>query len=141
PLLLQDKALTADGQLDIASLGETMTINGVVGPWVELPAQVVRLRALNGSTERTYNIGVSDERLLYQIGTDNGLLASTNPVTRLRLSPGERVEFLVNLSGAQGQHLQLVSYASELPANISGGTGGTTALDGVDFELLELRVV
>ncbi len=141
PLALQDKSFTASGELDIVPLGDTMMVNGVADAWVEVPAQVIRLRLLNASNERAYNIGASDNRTLYQIGCDNGLLDTVNPVTRLRIGPGERVELLVNLTGDQGEILRLMSYAAEMPSGISGGVGGTGVLDGVNFDVLELRVV
>jgi len=45
-------------------------------------------------------LGFSDGRTFYLIATDGGLLDAPVPLTRLLLSAGERVEILVNCTGA-----------------------------------------
>jgi bilirubin oxidase len=68
---------------------------------------------------------------------------------RISLSPGERAEILVDLNGMNGQILYLKSYGSELPSDVRGGPpmnmGGTNTMyspfDGIDFNILQLKVV
>jgi bilirubin oxidase len=150
PLIIQDRTFQNDGSFEITPLGEQMVVNGVLDPWVSLPAQVVRLRALNGSNQRTYQLGMSDNRPMQLIGTDLGLLEAPVEATRLQMAPGERFEILLDLSADEDGTLSLMSYASELAAGISGagecgggggcGGGAANPLNGVDFQILEIRV-
>ena len=81
------------------------------------------------------------------IGNDGGLLNAPVDVTRIRLSPGERAEVLLDLTGMTGQQFYLMSYASEFGAGIQGGTpmpGMDTSMyspiNGIDFNILQLNV-
>ena len=56
PVILQDRDFTGNGQLDFAidpdddgKLYSTLTVNGTINPYVEVPEGLVRLRLLNGS--------------------------------------------------------------------------------------------
>jgi bilirubin oxidase len=128
-------------------------INGTIDPFVGVPEQVVRFRVLNGSSERVYNIGLSNNQTFYQIASDGGLLTSPVSMTRLRLSPGERAELLINFSGLLGQSVQLVSYGAELPSAIYGATQpgmgagqvipnyASNPLNGANFQLIDFNVI
>jgi blue copper oxidase len=56
PVIVQDKAFDSGGQLDdghpfmsdIGVLGDTLVVNGTVGPFHEVRSELVRLRLLNG---------------------------------------------------------------------------------------------
>lgn len=154
PLVIQTKDF--DNNFEIIHLSNSdnvVTVNATVNPFVELPAQVVRLRLLNGSSQRSFNLGFSGDRTFYEIATDGGLIASSLPLTRLEIAPGERFEILVDLAGLNGQTLQLKSYASELTNGVYGATfpGANTTLEldnynpnplnGADFNLLQIDVV
>src|SRR5690606_15238070 len=69
PVVVQDKHIGSDGELlldndgnEIGLLGSTILVNGATGPYQEVTTESVRLRLLNGSTARTYNFGVADDR-------------------------------------------------------------------------------
>ena len=71
------------------------------------------------------------------------------PVYRIRLSPGERADVLINLNGMNGQTIYLMSYASELPSGVQGGPTmpmppGSPPMDsplnGIDFNILKLNI-
>lgn len=155
PLVIQTKAFDASNQIITmeTALDTSLMINGTIDPVTNLPAQVVRLRILNGSSERVYNIGLSNNQQFYQIGSDGGLLTAPVPLTRMRIAPGERMEILVDLSALQGQTIELISYGSELPSAIYGasqpgmGAGQTipnytlNPLNGANFQLLSITVV
>lgn len=147
PLFLQDREFDETGQLVFTSMGKgavggTYVINGTINPILEAPAQVMRFRVVNASSSRVYNVGASDDRMLSQIGSDGGLLESTLELPRIRLSPGERAEFLVDLANDETDTLSIVNYASELVNGERGGaTDTTTPLDGVDGTLLTIEVV
>lgn len=127
-------------------------VNGTMNPYLQVPEQMVRLRLLNGSIDRSYQFGLSNDSNFYQIATDGGLLEQPNLVNRLMLSPGERAEIIVNFSGLLGQTVYLMSYASEIPngimgsADVSMGMATLPAYDlnplnGNDFNILEFNVV
>jgi len=143
PIVLQDREFAPNGNFIIAPRGSTMLINGTVDPYLEVPAQMVRFRLLNGSNERAYNVGVSDGRNFYLIGADGGLLEAPAQINRVLLMPGERADIVFDFSADQGDTLHLMSYASEMATSIPGATVGGPggALNGVDFNLLELNVV
>ena len=94
--------------------GDHFLVNNVVTPVVDAPAKFVRFRLLNGSNTRIYNFGFNDNRQFHQIGKDGGPLERPAPMTRLRLSTGERAEILVVFSGEENNQVRLVSYSSEL---------------------------
>jgi bilirubin oxidase len=146
PLVIQTKSFDGNNQIQIsAQMDDTSMVNGEIEPYVEAPAQMVRFRALNGSSSRTFNIGTDDNRTLYQISSDGGLLENPVPVTRILLSNGERAEFLVDLSSETvGSTFKFKSYMSEMPSSIEGGSGWSghpNPLFGTDWDFMEVRVV
>lgn len=143
PLIVQDRSFDNSGELRIQPLGEEVMVNAIFDPYLDVPAQVVRFRILNGSAERSYMFGFSDNRTYYQIGSDGGLLTAPVELSRVQLAPGERAEILVDFSGNLNQTTSLMSYGSELPDNVPGaaqGPGAGNILNGVDFEVLEFRI-
>lgn len=123
-------------------------VNGqVTAPFLDVPAQVVRLRMLNASSHRFFEFGFNDNRTFNQITSDAGLLDAPVPLTRLMLSPGERAEILVDFSGQQGSTFYIKQYGTELPAGYPGGPPDAMGmmtmgpLDNIDFNLLQLNVV
>ncbi len=153
PLNIQTKAFDDLTQIAIASDMDTaIFVNGTLHPYFEAPAQVLRFRLLNGSSLRSYNFGFSNGQTFYQIGVDGGLIDTPVALTRLRLSPGERAEILLNFSGMTGQNIFLKSFASELPRGIYGADSvgdsnniipdyDNNFLNGANFNLLEIKVV
>ena len=156
PLVLQTKGFDGSGQILMHThLDTSVMVNGTIRPTADMPAQVVRFRVLNGTSQRLYEVGFSDNRSFSLIGTDGGLLAAPVSLTRYRMAPGQRADILVDLSADSGQHVQLLSYASELPAGVYGsaqpgmGPGATGSLigytanplNGSDFQLLDIHVI
>jgi blue copper oxidase len=155
PLIVQTKAFDVLYQFATANHEDSVVmVNGTMKPYLQVPQQVVRLRILNGSSDRTYNFGLSDNSNFYQIASDGGLLSQPFQTNRLRLSVGERAEILVNLSSyTVGTQLYLMSYASELPRGIIGADSVGTAsivigegyysnpLNGANFNILRLDVI
>jgi len=142
PLVVQDKRLNADGSLAYMEsmgdrdfmLGDRILVNGVENPYVELPAGLVRLRLLNGSSTRRYTFALEDGRTFHQIASDGGFLETPAPMDRLPLGPAERAEILVDLSGDLGRTLFLRSLAFEA-AEEEAAVG-----QGRPFPVLQLRV-
>jgi len=145
PVVLTDRSFTAARQFKTVPYGDSMLVNGTLRPKFGIPAQVVRLRLLNGAIERSYNLGFSDGRTFYLIATDGGLLNAPVPLTRLLLSAGERVELLVNCTGQAGTSVDLKAFNSTLAQAIPGGenfVGGpfANALGKKDFNILRLNI-
>ncbi|MEZ4848177.1 MAG: multicopper oxidase domain-containing protein [Bacteroidia bacterium] len=152
PIIIQTKSLDANHEIITQSVMDTLLlVNGTVNPFLNVPAQVIRLRLLNGSSERVYQLGFSSNIQFYQIASDGGLLSQALPMTRLRLAPGERAEILLDLSNAQNQTHYLRSFSSELQQGVYGanqvGMGmaniagyNSNPLNGADFDILQLNV-
>ncbi|MBK9026241.1 MAG: hypothetical protein IPL69_20465 [Saprospiraceae bacterium] len=125
----------------------TMVNGQISAPFLNVPAQIVRLRILNASSHRFFEFGFDDNRTFNQITSDDGLLNAPVPLTRLMLGSGERAEILVDFSGQQGSTFFIKQYGTQLPAGYPGGPpdgmGMMTMgpLDNIDFNLLQLNVV
>lgn len=121
PLIIQDRSFGINGEflefinpLFIGRPGDTILVNGTLNAELQTHAQMIRLRILNASNTRTYYFGFDDNRSFMQIGSDGGLLEQPISLDRLRLSPAERAEIVVDFSSDQGQIINLMSYAGEL---------------------------
>ncbi len=143
PVVIQDRKFTANGNFSFYPFGDSVLVNGTPNAYLECPANVVRLRLLNGSNARVYALGFDDDRPFAVIGGDGGLLPSPASTDRLWLSNGERAEVLLDLSGMEGDSLLLMSYGNELPLTVPGSGNlvwESSALNGVAFPVLRIRV-
>lgn len=125
PVILQDKRLKEDGQIDyqldvmtaaVGWFGDLMLTNGAVFPKHVAPKGWLRLRLLNGCNARSLNISTSDGRKMYVVASDGGLLAEPIAVSELQILMGERFEVLIDAS--DGRSFDLVT----LPVNQMGMT-------------------
>ncbi|MBP6698036.1 MAG: multicopper oxidase domain-containing protein [Flavobacteriales bacterium] len=143
PIVVQDRRFLANGSFVFGPFGDSVLVNGTPRPYLECPAQVVRLRLLNGSNARIYPLGFEDGRSFSVIASDGGLLNAPVTMDRIPLSNGERAEILLDLTGMEGDSLLLMSYGSELPATVPGSSyilWESSALSGIDFPVLRIRV-
>lgn len=139
PLGMQDSTILVNGAR--ANHGHSVYAN--------FPAQIIRLRLLNGSGERTFNFGFTGNKQFRIIASDGGLLNKPIDATRVRLAPGERIEILLDLNGMNTQTIYLMSYSSELPMGIQGGptmpmpSGPpmNSPLNGIDFNILQINII
>lgn len=150
PLVFQFQhmdSITKQIILDDEADNITMVNGQISAPFLNVPAQVVRLRILNASSHRFFEFGFDDNRTFNQITSDDGLLNAPVPLTRLMLGSGERAEILVDFSGQLGSTFFIKQYGTELPGGYpggpQGGMGGMTMgpFDNIDFNLLQLNVV
>ena len=142
PVIVQDARFDDDGALELSRgplspvgrLGDTMLINGTYAPYLDVRHERVRLRVVNASAGRTYNVGFSDGRGFELVATDGGQLRAPHATIRVQLSPGERAEIVAAFE--PGKRVVLRSYEPELGTNlILDRFGG-----GDDsFDLLEIR--
>jgi spore coat protein A len=133
PLMIADRAFAADGSLDYPSLdgtlrerpgvcdsflggvlGDVILVNGAPWPVHEADAAWYRLRILNASNARHYELeAVTDDgrRLdLVQIGADQGLLAAPVSHRSLPIAPAERYDVVVDFAGLPvGSRVRLVN--------------------------------
>lgn len=108
PLVIQDKRLTSSGitynpsmgEVMSGYMGETIIVNGEASPYTEVATKFYRLRILNGSNARIYNLALSNNADLIIIGNDGGLLKNPVSAKNILLAPGERLDVLVNFAGA-----------------------------------------
>ncbi|MDA0378452.1 MAG: multicopper oxidase domain-containing protein [Bacteroidetes bacterium] len=153
PVVIQDRQFDAQRQLvfnpgGAGQQGNTMVVNGTVDPVLTLGAGVNRLRLLNGSNARVYQLGLSDDSPFFMVGSDGGLLEAPVELQRLRLAPGERAEVLIDLGGRSGESFTLMSYSSELTRGEPGGVAlpnqpppPAGSIDGTDFTIMQIAVV
>ncbi|MCL7961211.1 MAG: multicopper oxidase domain-containing protein, partial [marine benthic group bacterium] len=147
PLVIQDKRLNGSGQFiyqpfgpDLMNgyLGDSPFVNGAPFPYLEVDRALYRLRILNGSNARIYDLALSDGSPLVLIGTDGGLLESAVTLNRIFLGPAERVDVLVDFSSKSGEERVLLQ---SKPFQLSGGMGmGMGSGQGRSMDLMEFVV-
>ena len=104
PIIIQDKRLDNFGTPEYSEpgsggfVGDTLLVNGVQSPYVEVSRGWVRLRLLNASNSRRYQLQMSDGRPLHVISGDQGFLPAPVSVKQLALAPGERREILIDMT-------------------------------------------
>lgn len=138
PVILQDRRIGQDGQLRYGPAmpdvmhgypGNVLLANGAIEPVLRVPASVVRLRLLNGSSSSVYRLTLSEGLRMHQVASDGGYLERPVELEAVVLSPGERAEVLVDLRGRpaasplsleaelfQGGRLRALSIVASRPA-------------------------
>ncbi len=142
PLVLQDRNFDAQGRLQYEVLREQM-FQGFIGerlltnlterPFINAARRIYRFRILNGSNARTYRLAFlqGGRRLGYYLaGTDGGLLAAPQRIEQSFISPGQRLDILLDLREAsEGRPVTLGTLAFD-PMHAEG-TGGDS-MAGMD---------
>ncbi|MDE1464407.1 multicopper oxidase domain-containing protein [Spartinivicinus poritis] len=107
PLIFQDKSFNANGQLvynrssNKSFQGNTLVVNGTVSPYISVAPGWVRLRLLNASNSRIFELSFSEKTIFYKIASDGGLLNKPIAMTTVTLAPEERCEIMVFLKEKQ----------------------------------------
>lgn len=130
PLLLYDRFLLANGQLDYPVspnpkapwvpevFSNAMLINGKLAPYLDVESCSHRFRVMNGSNGRFFRLSIASKGdqgpELQVIGSDQGLLAAPSTQKRILLAPAERSDFIVDFSPFAGQNLLLMSDSFQL---------------------------
>lgn len=134
PLILQDKVFDREGRLvyprnHMTAMhgvqGNVELVNGARQPVATVPRGLVRLRLLNASNARIYDLALDDGRPLQWTGTEGGLLRQPVALPRLSLAPGQRAEVLVDFSAGTGVGL----------VDVVAGRGGARSLPLMRFEV------
>ncbi len=144
PLCLQDRRIAEIPDFNYAPttyeeiwgmLGNTVLVNGTPEAYFEVGRTLYRFRILNGSNARVYNLAFSDNRSFNIIATDGGLKDTPVQVSEFMLSPGERVEILVDFSSnIIGQNVTLRSLAFTHGGTLPYKQG--IALDIIRFDVV-----
>lgn len=123
PVILTDRSFDAYGQFEYLNMmpdhmlgkhGNRLLVNGTWKAYFEAPTTLLRLRLVNASNARFYQLGFSDDRVFKVIASDGGLLPQAVSLRRLQLAPAERYEILVDLQ--DGKDVMLRDF---------GGVGNT----------------
>lgn len=148
PVVLQDRRLDGNGRLGymtgmmdtMGMKGDHFLVNGVEQPYVHVPGQWIRLRILNGSNARIYNLAFDNQHPFHVVASDAGLLEHPVEATNLVLASGERAEIMIDLSHLQGKRLVLRSNSGEIIPRLNRMPMAADNYDYGQFDLLELRV-
>jgi len=119
PLVLTDRLIRADGQLYYPVsqrleapwlpeyFGDAVLVNGKLLPYLEVQPRKYRFRLLNASNGRFYFLSLANGPAFHHIGSDQGLLASPVEAHRLTISPGERMDLVLDFSDCAGEEILL----------------------------------
>lgn len=131
PLLIQDRQFQ-DGRLVLprgmmvamqGRRGDTILVNGAPSPLARVPNRLVRLRLINGSNARIYELSFEDGRSFHWIGTEGGLLERSVELQAITLAPGQRAELLVDFSDGTPTSLVTAPDANASMMSMMGGMG------------------
>ena len=92
-----EKPLPSDVTVLPEMYGDFILVNGMVWPYLEVEPRKYRIRLLNGSDSRFYDLDLPGVKI-YQIGTDGGLLNAPVKMEKLLFGPGERLDIIVDFS-------------------------------------------
>ena len=126
-LVLQDRTFDGDNQLVYAPdpmigfLGDDVLVNGRPARTHEVRRGPHRLRILNGSNSRIYDLGWSDGSPMIVLGTDGGLFAAPRERSHVVLAPGQRLDLWASFGERPGDDVWLESRAFD-------GVGGMTGM-------------
>jgi FtsP/CotA-like multicopper oxidase with cupredoxin domain len=127
PLILQSEIVGSDGTIkyDENTLGAPgdqypLLVNGVnvaSVPVLNTTQSRLRFRVLNASIGDVLTLSFTDGRSFSEVATDGGFLPNPLTVTSVRLTPAERAEIVVDVTG--GMTLQ----ATQEATLVAGGSG------------------
>lgn len=135
PLVIQDRIFDSDGQLVYPTetfsdpddsdniiynsilpevFGDYILVNGVAWPKLDVQPRKYRLRFLNGSDSRFYDLNFGSPSnpnnavMFNLIGSDGGFLDAPIMKERLLIGPGERIDVIVDFSAPELWNQQIV---------------------------------
>ena len=130
PLMIADRSFDRDNQLtdpftdrrppNDGVLGEAVLVNGAYMPHHRVSPRRYRLRILNVSSFRSYNLQLSNGAPMVQIATESGLMPKPVRRREILLGPAERAEVIVDFAGAAGETVELRSSKRHAGRNPDG---------------------
>jgi FtsP/CotA-like multicopper oxidase with cupredoxin domain len=133
PLVIRDTSLDKAGNLSYNGKasgfsGNLPLVNGTRDAELEVDRAWYRFRILVGSNSRLFKLSLSSRAAFRLIGNDGGLLPRAVDLQDMELSPGERVDVLVDCTGiGAGQTVALLDGNSGWTLLRLTGTGSTPA--------------
>ena len=120
PLMITDRSFKDDNQLtnpfggfphapSDQVTGRHVLVNGAYLPHHHVGARRHRLRVLNASNFRSYNLQLSNRAPMMQIASESGLLPAPVERERVLVGPGERVELVVDFGRFPHRDVELLS--------------------------------
>jgi FtsP/CotA-like multicopper oxidase with cupredoxin domain len=148
PLMIADRSFDRDNQLTDpfgaerppadGLAGETILVNGAYLPHHWVSARRYRLRFLNVSQFRSYNLRLSNGAAMVQIATESGLMPKPIRRREIMIGPAERVEVIVDFAAFRGETVELRSSARHSGRNPDGAHTYSGAL--MQFRVGRARV-
>jgi FtsP/CotA-like multicopper oxidase with cupredoxin domain len=149
-LAIQDRMFDTNGQLLFPDVGinptmhpywmpeffgDVICVNGKSWPFLNVEPRRYRFRLVNGSNARFYNLFfTAPGPIIYQIGSDGGLLDAPVKLPQLLIGTGERADIIVDFSAFAGQTLLLKNNAKAPFPNGAPAQGATTG------QIMQFRV-
>jgi FtsP/CotA-like multicopper oxidase with cupredoxin domain len=143
-LILHDVRFTPDGHpaynvFDTdGHLGDLITVNRKVSPYLEVEPRKYRFRIYDGGPSRFYELGLSDESEMFVICNDGNLLEEPVGVTSIVLGPANRHDVIIDFSRYNvGDTINLLNIMEQV--NGQGPTG--RRLEGPDrMPVMQFRI-
>ncbi|MEU7863774.1 multicopper oxidase family protein [Nonomuraea sp. NPDC049141] len=123
PLMICDRSFAEDGSMPYPGLpgkpgvreaymggvlGDVILVNGAPWPQLRVARARYRLRLLNASNARTYELALSSGGPMVRIASDGGLLAAPRAAKQVRLAPAERADVVVDFGAYRiGDQIEL----------------------------------
>jgi spore coat protein A, manganese oxidase len=104
PLIVSDAMFKSDGSLlfsldnESGTYGDVILVNGQPWPAMKVKRRKYRFRVLNGSISRSYFFSLDSGDPMWIVGTDGGLIPTSQSVTGWRHGMGERYEVVIDFS-------------------------------------------
>jgi spore coat protein A len=134
PLMIQDKMFDQTGKVFYPSsdtafypdapaithlpefFGDFVLVNGVPWPLCEVEPRAYRLRVLNASDSRFYNLQFIRRNgaavSFHQVGTELGMMDAPVRLDSLLLAPGERADVVVSFAGLSDESIMVTNSAN-----------------------------
>jgi spore coat protein A len=120
PLMITDRSFNRQNQLtnpfsgfghppDDGVTGKLVLVNGAHLPQHRVEGRRYRVRVLNASNFRSYNLALSNGARLTQIATEGGLMPNPLERKRILLGPGERAEMIIDFGEFPHRNVELRS--------------------------------
>ncbi|AYF55205.1 copper oxidase [Clostridium novyi] len=113
PLVIQDHTFNTDGTLYFPNVGDnpdihpywqpeffgnTISVNGMTWPNLNVEQTMYRFRILNGANARFFTLKFSNNMPFLQIGSDGGYFEQPVKLEELTLAPAQRADILIDFS-------------------------------------------
>ena len=114
---------------------QQILVNGAPTPHKPVKARRYRLRLLNTSSFRSYNLALDSGLEMVQICSEAGLMPKALKRKKILIGPAERVEVVVDFAKARGKHVKLRQRQALRPKAARSSARSPTI-----GELMEFRV-